>query len=136
MKRSRSSQCRLGATVVEMAVVTPIFVLLVFGLIEFGRALMIKQAMTDAARAGSRTAILATTQSQDQVVAAARDCLASAISDPGQASVVVTPDDLSSADRGVELTTTVSVSFSKLSWVVPSFLGDVVIKSESHMTRE
>ena len=119
-----------------MAVVTPIFVLLVFGLIEFGRALMIKQAMTDAARAGSRTAILATTQSQDQVVAAARDCLASAISDPGQASVVVTPDDLSSADRGVELTTTVSVSFSKLSWIVPSFLGDVVIKSESQMSRE
>lgn len=65
-----------------MAVVTPIFVLLVFGLIEFGRALVIKQAMTDAARAGSRTATLATIRSHDQVVAAAIDCLACVISDP------------------------------------------------------
>jgi hypothetical protein len=46
--------------------------------------------------------------------------------------VVVSPDDLSSTDRGVELTTTVSVSFSKLSWIVPNFLVDVVIRSESH----
>jgi hypothetical protein len=52
-----------------MAVVTPIFVLLVFGLIEFGRALMIKQAMTDAARAGSRTATLATKRLLPQEIA-------------------------------------------------------------------
>lgn len=118
-----------------MAVFTPIFVLFVIGLIEFGRALMIKQAMTDAARAGSRTATLATTRSHNQVVDAARDFLACAISDPDEASVVVSPDDLSSTDRRVELTTTVSVSFSKLFWIVPNFLGDVVIKSESHTKR-
>ncbi len=39
-----SGRRRRGATVVELAVVTPIFFLLVFGLVEFSRMLMIRQA--------------------------------------------------------------------------------------------
>lgn len=49
---------RRGAAMVEFAVVAPIFFLIVFGVIEFGRGLMVQQLLTNAARNGARTAIL------------------------------------------------------------------------------
>lgn len=47
---------RRGAAVVEFAVVAPIFLLLVFGMIEWGRMMMVQQILTNAAREGSRRA--------------------------------------------------------------------------------
>ena len=49
---------RQGASAVEFALVAPVFVVMVFGLIEFGRAIMVQQVMTNAAREGARLAIL------------------------------------------------------------------------------
>ncbi len=49
---------RQGAAAVEFAIVAPVFFLMVFGMIEFGRAIMVKQVMTNAARDGARLAIL------------------------------------------------------------------------------
>ncbi len=49
---------RRGAAVVEFAVVAPVFFLLVFGMIEFGRAIMVQQILTNASREGARVAVL------------------------------------------------------------------------------
>jgi len=49
---------RRGAAVVEMALILPIFFAVVLGIIEFGRAMMVGQMVTNAAREGSRMAIL------------------------------------------------------------------------------
>ena len=57
--RRRRKQNRLGATAVEFAVVAPVFFALVLGLVEFGRMTMVKQALSDAACIGCRTASLA-----------------------------------------------------------------------------
>ena len=47
-------QDRRGAAVVEMALVLPIFFMVVLGIIEFGRAFMIGQLVTNAAREAVR----------------------------------------------------------------------------------
>jgi Flp pilus assembly protein TadG len=56
---------RRGATMVEFAVVAPIFFMIVFGVIEFGRGLMVQQLLTNAARNGARTAILGNSSTSD-----------------------------------------------------------------------
>src|SRR5947209_283568 len=52
------SNRRWGAAAVEFAIVAPLLVSLVLGLIEFGRVLMVEQILTNAAREGCRTAVL------------------------------------------------------------------------------
>ncbi|MBM4074830.1 MAG: pilus assembly protein, partial [Planctomycetes bacterium] len=52
------NQRRRGAAMVEMALVLPLFLMLVLGIIEFGRAMMIANLVTNAAREGARTAVL------------------------------------------------------------------------------
>lgn len=54
MGRSRGSAKERGAAMVEMALVLPILVLLVFGIIEFGRAYNAQITLTHAAREGVR----------------------------------------------------------------------------------
>ena len=57
---------RQGAAVVEFAVVAPIFSMLVFGMIEFGRAIMVEQILTNAAREGARVAVLDSATSDER----------------------------------------------------------------------
>ena len=49
---------RRAAAVVEFAVISPVLVALLFGMIEFGWRLMVKQTMVQASQVGARTAIL------------------------------------------------------------------------------
>src|SRR5688572_16558794 len=62
---------RRGAAVVEFAIVAPIFFLLIFGMIEFGRVVMVQQLLTNASREGARLGVLndsTSTQVKDKVV--------------------------------------------------------------------
>lgn len=47
-----------GAAAVELGLVMPILVLLLFGIIEFARAWNARQTLTDAAREGARVAVV------------------------------------------------------------------------------
>ena len=47
-----------GQALVEMAIILPLLLLLVMGIFEFGRAMYIKNTLTQAARAGARTAVV------------------------------------------------------------------------------
>jgi hypothetical protein len=49
---------RRGASVVEMAIVLPVFMMVVMGIIEFGRGMMVGQLVTNAARYGARLAAI------------------------------------------------------------------------------
>src|SRR6186713_1829831 len=61
---------RRGAAAVEFAIVLPVFVILVFGMIEYGRMVMVQQVITNASREGARSAVLdgATTTSVQSAV--------------------------------------------------------------------
>ncbi|MBX3417872.1 MAG: pilus assembly protein [Pirellulaceae bacterium] len=52
--RSRRCESRDGAVTVEVAVMFPIFLLFLFSLIEFGHLLMVKAALTSAAKEAAR----------------------------------------------------------------------------------
>ena len=45
-----------GQALVEMAIILPLLMLLIMGIISFGRAMYIKNTLTNASRAGARTA--------------------------------------------------------------------------------
>ena len=125
---------RLGAAVVELAVVLPLFLLLVLGMIEFGRMLMVQQILINASREGARRAVLdkATTQ---EITTAVNQYLAH--SGINGASVTVSPNPPSSAAYGEPVSVTVSVAFREVSWLPsPIFLGGRVLTSTTAMRRE
>ncbi len=65
MKRGVKRKLKRGSATVEMAIVTPILLTLVFGIIEYGWVFTVRQAMTNAAREGARVAILRGTDDSD-----------------------------------------------------------------------
>jgi Flp pilus assembly protein TadG len=46
-----------GATIVEFAIVLPVFILLIFGIIDFGLLIYNKQILTNASREGARAGV-------------------------------------------------------------------------------
>jgi Flp pilus assembly protein TadG len=56
LPRKRSTACRTGVAAVELAVVLPVLVLLLLGLWEVGRVIMVMEIMNNATREGARLA--------------------------------------------------------------------------------
>ncbi|WP_315852284.1 TadE/TadG family type IV pilus assembly protein [Lignipirellula cremea] len=125
---------RHGATVVEFAFVAPIFILLIFGMIEFGRMVMVQQVLTNASREGARRAVLDGTTS-DEVQTVVTEYLAqSAVSSAG---VKVTPDPPTTAGYGEPVTVVVTVGYDDVSWLPGSmFLGGTQMTATTVMRRE
>jgi len=138
-RKANRRSLRRGATVVEFAVVAPVLFLLLFGLFEFARMLMVQQALTNAAREGCRKAVLATTTSHQDVEARIRQCLQPSISDSSDAnkvSVTVSPTGLNGIASETPITTTVEVMYSTVSWTPPWFLGNARLRGQATMERE
>ena len=55
-KRSKGNE--RGATLVEFSIAAAVFLMTMFAVLEFGRALWVHNALTDAARRGARYAVL------------------------------------------------------------------------------
>ena len=125
---------RRGATVVEFAIIAPVFFLLVFGMIEFGRMVMVQQVITNASREGARVAVLdgATTTEIENTV---NSYLASG--SISGADVQVDPNPPSNAGYGEPVTVTVTVGFDEVSWLpTPMFLGSTELTASTVMRRE
>lgn len=56
---------RRAAAVVEMAVVMPLLLTMLFGVVEYGRRLMVHQTLINAAREATRTAVLQGSTDED-----------------------------------------------------------------------
>lgn len=118
----------------EFAVVSPVFFLLVFGMIEYGRMVMVQQLLTNAAREGARVGVLDGATSTDVSTAVTSYLTAAKINSP---TVTVTPNPPSSATYGSPVTVTVSVTFNQVSWLPsPMFLGGKTLSSSAVMRRE
>ena len=127
---------RLGAAAVEFAIVAPLFFLLVFGMIEFGRMVMIQQVLTNASREGARKAVL-----DGSTSTAVKSAVVTYMSNGGvtisTSNVTINPTDPSSAAAGNPVTVTISVPFSQVSWLPsPMFLGGRQMTASTVMRRE
>jgi Flp pilus assembly protein TadG len=130
---------RSGATAVEFAFVAPVVLALVFGIFELTRVVMVKQAITNAAREGCRTASLATTQNTDRAEDNIRNRLDGVVyGDGGEDTVSIDfdPDDLSDISSQTPITTSVEVEYSDISLLPNWLLGDATMRVAVTMERE
>lgn len=142
----RNRQHRLGTALVEMALVLPIFFTVVLGIVEFGRAMMVGQMVTNAAREGARLAVIDGNDNAD-VEARINSFLTNALNvsaenitigidiepsnplDPYVADVIdANPKDL--------IQIKVSVPFSAVNYVPGNYLADKNLVGLSAMRHE
>ena len=124
-----------GAAAVEFAVVAPIFVLLLFGMIEYGRMVMVQQMLTNATREGARRAVLDGT-TVARVKSTVRDYLSGGHIAVDDSEITVNPDPTNAAP-GDPVTVSLTVPFSRVSWLPsPMFLGNANMSATSVMRRE
>lgn len=125
---------RRGAAAVEFAIIAPLFFMVVFGMIEFGRMVMVQQIITNGSREGARMAVLDGTTTGEVDAAVATYLQNASIAG---AAVTVNPDPPSSAGYGEPVTVTVSVAFDQVSWLPsPMFLGGSNMTATTVMRRE
>lgn len=118
LQKPRPRSRRFGAAAVEMALVTPFFLLLLGGIIEFGQVFYAKHAMSTAARRAVRLASLAGTSSSQVVAKAKNECIAAMGVASGDVTVTVSVngnagEDASAASQGDAISVNVSIPFSK-----------------------
>jgi hypothetical protein len=128
--RGRSSRPnrynRPAAATVEMAVVAPVVFLLIMGIIEIARGIMVVHLLNNAAQAGCRVGIIEG-QSTANIKNAVISALPSSYGINGETVTVQVNDgntDASAAGVGDEITVVVTVPASSISWVgVNKFLS-------------
>lgn len=125
---------------VEFALIVPLFLLLLFGMVEFGRAWMTKNILTGAAREAVRVAAVQVNFAAADNVAKAR-----AVGVLNSAGIVVSPDQVivqeyASPEPGLKVT--VSYQFPLIiggSFGLGRFFGGgstILLSSETSMRKE
>ena len=145
-RRARRSD-RGGAALVEAAIVLPIFFLAILGMVEFGRAMMVGQLVTNAAREGARRAILYGSE-QGEVTSHIHDFLQNAGDiDPADVTLNMTfapgpdrtggpPSNLADADTGDRVTVEVVVPWDKAGWGTLRWLSGRSFRGSATMRHE
>lgn len=112
----------------------PVLFLLVFGMIEVGRALMVQHLLTNAARDGARAAILDGAAASDVQSQVTSYLSGSSVSG---STVTVSPDPLDLAEIGDPVSVNVEVPFDSVNWL-PSgfFFGGVNLEATVTMRKE
>ena len=156
LKRSRThARHRLGTTAVETAVVLPIFLMLVFAIIEFGHAQLVNNLINSACRNGARVGAVEGT-STAQVIAQVSTVMSAVVP---TASVNIFVKDASIFDNGTPPTTgagieampnvelsaaeprqmfviRASVPYNDIALVPMPFLKNIVLDGQAFMRHE
>lgn len=131
---------RRGAAAVEFAIIAPIFFLLILGMIEVGRGVMVQQIITNASREGARLAVLPGSTSSE-VTARVDDILNSSGIDSATTQILDengSPIDPQSSGYGEVIKVVVTVPFSSVSWLPGSdrYLADADLTAVTVMRGE
>jgi Flp pilus assembly protein TadG len=130
---NKRSNRRRGVAAVEFAIVAPVFFLLIIGIVEIGRAMMVQQVLINASRVGARRAI--TLSSSEQAVIDAVNEYTAGVGVEG-VSVAVAPNPATAA-AGTSITVDVEIDYSEVSWLpAPWFLGGKQLAASSVMRKE
>lgn len=131
---------------VEMALVLPIFFMVVLGIVEFGRAMMVGQMVTNAAREGTRMGIV-DGETNTTVTNWIEDFLENSINvDPNDVTVTITvteatgnppaSNQIGNASAKDLITVHVSVPFDEVSYVPGDYLNGKNLTAQSAMRHE
>lgn len=119
MKRGVRRHTRKGTAVVEFALVAPLFFLLVFGIIEFGRLIMVQQIVTNTAREAARMAII-----DGANLTSIKNTLETDLDDMSVPNATVTLIELAdSGGLGERIEAVVTVNLGEVSWLPGSYVG-------------
>ena len=134
--RRRGKKCtamQRGVAAVEFAIVAPVFFILLMGMMEMGRALMVQQVLTNASREAARTAIVGTASGSSVTTAAVTYATNAKVNG---VTAVVSPDPATAAP-GSTVTVTVSVPYSNVTWVpLPKYLKTATLSAQTAMRKE
>ncbi len=136
MKRLR---CQKGVAAIEFAILLPVLLMIIFGIIEFSILLYDKQVITNASREGARAGIVSGRVTQAQIQGVVNNYVASNLISFGTPNTPVSnvlrngnvyldlslspPEQLSDIQRGDDLTVTVSYNYEFL--VLPNFVASL-----------
>lgn len=140
------SRGRRGAATVEMALVLPIFFLVLVGIVEVGRAFMIAQLLTSAAREGCRLAVM-TGSTNSEVTQTVKDVVQSTTSiAPADVQVTITIQEASgNPDTGDQVAVArkrdlcevkAKVAYNKINLLPIKFLVGTTLTGQSAMRHE
>ncbi|BCF95161.1 TadE/TadG family type IV pilus assembly protein [Paraburkholderia largidicola] len=140
-RRRRSSRAQRGVAAVEFAIVLPLLLLVLFGIVEFGVALYDKAMITNASREGARAGVVLRTPkpgAQDitnVVLAYSRNYLITFGS--SNTPTVSVPSGIGGT-FGTPLTVTVSYQYAGLGLgaMLSAFTGPIVMTATTIMNNE
>jgi len=113
--RQRTAKERHGAAAVEFALVAPLFILMVFGILEYGRMVMVQQVLTNAVREGARAAVL-----DGATIAGVRTSVNNYLTQASVPAATVNVNDgvePSALQQGAPVTVTAQLAFGQVSWL-------------------
>ena len=128
---------RRGIEVIEAALVLPLVLLLLFGVLEFGWMFLLLQQVTHGARHGAR--IAATDGATTASVQAAVESMMAARGMGGLAQVEILPaGEVADLDLGTVLTVTVKVPYANVGLRIPllSAFAPTYLKASVSMAKE
>ena len=129
-----------GASAVEFAIVLPILVLLVFGIIEFSVALYDKAMITNASREGARAGIVFKVPSvtDEEITEVVNTYLGNSLITFGGPATATTTVTRNGPNPGDELKVTVNYTYTFL--IIPNFItslsGGISMMAETVMRME
>jgi len=138
---------RRGAVLVETAIVMPVFLVILWGVMEFGRAMTVGQLTTHAARFGARAVIL-DGSTNSAVIDDVKQLMVATVKgiNPGDVTVEVTvtpgeghqnPNNQLAQTKPLDLCkVTVKVPYSKVAYFPPRFLKDSTLQGVCVMHHE
>src|SRR5262245_22726128 len=137
---------RRGVSCVEFAVLSPLLLLLILGIIDLGQFINVGQSTSNASREGARVAVRRTTTNVSKVQTAVTNYMTEM--HPGlpssavqvnvfQGANAVTGGDIATVAEGVPVTVQVTVQFEPGRWLkgLP-FLNNRTLTNSSIMRRE
>ncbi|MEW6327514.1 MAG: TadE/TadG family type IV pilus assembly protein [Thermodesulfobacteriota bacterium] len=126
-----------GAAAVEFALVLPILILFIFGIIEFGMGMHAKEILTNASREGARAGIVAgdPRPTESQIIDVVKTYLTNAALDVNKAEIKVSG---AGGTPGSYLTVQVQYpyKFEVLPGFMTDFAGDITLTGRTVMRTE
>ena len=107
-----------GQGLVEMAIVLPVLLLLLFGMIEFGRIFNAFLVTKEASREGARLAIVG--KNNSAITTAVKGV--GGMWNPAEATITINPEDLADRKKGDPVTVTVHYNVALIAPVISGIL--------------